>query len=243
MTKRITRSLYLLLLYLIALSPAYSDGIVQFVEADAFLGNEALYIDGVYAGDIGDTVSIDEGIHLVQYRTKFRHGISFRIKIDDDSGVDVGDFNIHVPFCVQAGEQIAVELSDGYVDSSWSGDGLSAVMVLPTVMFRERPIATQGCGSPSASSVVTTPGYLSIETVLKVATLRVTSDPTGADIYAKGENTDKETNATVKITYKQWEETISILLKRSGYANCVKTIKTKDRGNFDDKVHCDLRSV
>ena len=219
------------LLFIIIAPSVFGDGaIIRFIERDSYHGNQDIYINDLYSGNIGDYIDLAEGIYEVSYKSKYGYTISFTLRING-AAVVVSNFGgVRRGLCDNDFDP-RYELSDWWHDVLVDIESPVASVLLPTPNF---------VSSTKNHSCVHAMFGIAAK---KAATLHIMSNPEGAEIYSPDADYVGQTNHETLMYFNPRRTAVRIVLKLDGYANCIRDIRTKDRGDFRESVHCDMTQL
>ena len=212
---------------------AFADEVIRFVESSGYHGQQRLYIDGDYGGNIGDSVVLSNGEHRVSYSSEYRYRLSFVLVVES------GNVSLRDPSASRFSGCI-----DGVVDTHevlpWSGgeivrrgnDETGIFLVeMAAPEYRSQGEPTIGCSEQPVRGT----------RAMNAITLNLSSVPPGAGVYDEDGERQTTTNRRWRFPYFERQRRLRIVLKLEGFANCLRDV---DLVNTDDAteptVHCEM---
>ena len=238
-SSRICAAIAVVLTLAVVVQRVAGDQVIGFVDHSGFFGDEDMYVDGYYSGRVGDYIPLELGRRDVRFAWKHSYWMRVVLIVSEDT-VEIEEAHairdecaIHDDDWSDVVREWGAGISRGYVGDTILFD----VVFLPPEMESRSPAAREPCVS----------GHYGIgisNYTRKAATIRVSSDPTGAQIAVHSLGSVAHMAFRTNNTLVAWHDSrrmIRIVLELEDHSNCVIDIETKGRGDFDEAVHCDMQ--
>ncbi|MAF59179.1 MAG: hypothetical protein CMK03_14940 [Ponticaulis sp.] len=214
---------------------AFGEIKVTFVEPSGFHGAEALYVDGRYSGNIGDTILFKDGSYRITYESKYNYKLSFFLEVESQSVKLSRQAASRSPFR----ECINGRISPHILTSRWGGGDLTQntdsqvyiVTLLPPDYTTNEQRAEECASNPSLSTLKE----------LGKATLEFKTNPTNATIIIDGKIIGN-TNSIKVIPFREHQDILRVVFRKSGFANCSKDIRI-ERKDFAKSISCSMVKI
>lgn len=208
--------------------------VIGFLEPEGSHEGRAIYVDGGFAGNVGDFLEIEEGEHRVSIVSSYGYRLLFSLRVGPNGNVVAHDYEPFRSECVDLDDR-APDLDFAYVLEDWSGGSVhrlagSHVVLLDNPSYRYR-------GSPRTVCSVSPLRVLGPPTRVELA---ISSSPTGAGIFINGEDVGTTDARRVIPSYR--EERVHVALKLDGYSNCLHRIDLNGR-RVEEEIHCEMVSI
>lgn len=211
---------------MLALASSPANAALITLEGDSFPQAE-LYVDGQFAGVMGDTLDLSSGEHTISFAGP--HAYEFRVVVAVTESIAAKpDRPSRFDDCINGRVSRAVlrQWPAPALQPTYSG----ATIRLGKPLFEDR--GDQG-------NCMSEPSLIKLQQLGKI-TLSASSNPMGAEVWVKGSKV-ATTNSSIVIPYTNADrKLIQVVIRKSGYANCLRKIQPPSNGDSAQRIECIL---